>query len=335
LLIVGGSNAATRFHFACRQCGDCLATHRHGPQGGAKRPLVAYLVAGSSTAAARYASGFPQGLQELGYVEGRNIDSVWRYAEGDLTRIPALADELVRIKPDVIVTGTSAAILAFKRATATIPIVSFALTDPEGFGFIASMARPGGQVTGILITLDSLPAKLLQLALEVLPSATRIGLLSNVSNPTHAVYRRNAEAAADLFARNLVPVEVRVPDKLDATFQTWMHERVDLGLVIYDAMFLSERRPIAALATAARLPIMYGFREHVEDGGLMSYGIDLRESFRRAAIFVDKILKGAKPGDLPVELPTKLELIINLNTAKELGLTIPQSILFRADEVIE
>jgi putative ABC transport system substrate-binding protein len=183
--------------------------------------------------------------------------------------------------------------------------------------------------------LDSLPAKLLQLALEVLPSAVRIGLLSNVSNPTHAVYRRNAEAAAASFARNLVPVEVRVPDELDAAFQTWMHERVDLGLVIYDAMFLSERRHIAALATAARLPIMYGFREHVEDGGLMSYGIDLRESFRRAAIFVDKILKGAKPGDLPVELPTKLELVVNLKIAKELGLTIPPSIMVRADEVIE
>jgi putative ABC transport system substrate-binding protein len=304
-------------------------------QGAAKRPLIAVLIAGPSGSASRYVSGFPQGLQELGYVEGRNIDIVYRYADGDMARMPALADELVRLKPDVVVCASTAGILAIKQATATIPIVSVALTDPESFGFVTSMARPGGQVTGILITLDSLPAKLLQLVLEVLPTATRIGLLSNVSNPTHVVFRRNAEAAAASFARNLFPVEVRVPDDLDAAFQKWARERVDLGLVLYDAMFLSERQHIAALATAARLPIMYGFREHVEDGGLMSYGVDLRESFRRGAIYVDKILKGAKPGDLPVELPTKLELVINLNTAKALGITIPPSIMVRADEVIE
>jgi putative ABC transport system substrate-binding protein len=301
----------------------------------AKRPLVAVLIAASSTAAARYLSGLPQGLQELGYVEGRNIDIVCRYADGDLTRAPGLADELVRLKPDVIVTPNTAATLALKQATATIPIVNVSLTDPEGFGFIESMARPGGQVTGILLTLDSLPAKLLQLALEVLPSATSIGLLLNVSNPAHAVFLRNIESAAATFARKLVPVEIRVPDDLDAAFQTWVHERVDLGLIIYDGMFLSERRHITALAAAARLPIVYAYRQHVEDGGLMSYGIDLRENFRRAAVYVDKILKGAKPGDLPVELPTKWELVVNLKTAKELGLTIPQSILFRADEVIE
>jgi putative ABC transport system substrate-binding protein len=301
----------------------------------AKRPLVAVLLATSSTAAARFLSGLPQGLQEFGYVEGKNIDTVYQYANGDLARMPKLADELVRLKPDVIVTGSSAAIFALKRATATIPIVSFALTDPEGFGFIASMARPGGQVTGILVTLDSLPAKILQLVLEVLPNATRIGLLLNVSNPPHAVFRRNIEAAAASFERKLVPVEVHVPDDLDVAFQTWVRERVDLGLVIYDAMFLSERRHIAALATAARMPTIYGYREHVEDGGLMSYEIDLRESFRRTAVYVDKILKGAKPGDLPVELPTKLELVINLNTAKALGITIPPSIMVRADEVIE
>jgi putative ABC transport system substrate-binding protein len=190
-------------------------------------------------------------------------------------------------------------------------------------------------VTGILQTLDSLPAKQLQLLLEVLPSATRIGLLSNVSNATHVVFRRNAEAAAASFARKLVPVDVSAPDELDAAFQILARERVDSALVFQDGMFLSERRRIAALAAAARLPVMYGFREHVEDGGLMSYGIDLRENYRRGAIYVDKILKGAKPGDLPVELPTKLELVINLSTAKALGLTIPPSIMVRADEVIE
>jgi putative ABC transport system substrate-binding protein len=220
-------------------------------------------------------------LHELGYVEGLNIDIVYRYADGDLTRMPALADELVRLNPGAIVAANTAATLALKRATATIPIVCVGLTDPEGFGFIASMARPGGQVTGILITLDTLPAKLLQLELEVLPRTSRIGLLVNVSNPMHVNFRRYAETAAATFARKLVPVEVHLPDDLDAAFQTLVRECVDLGLVIYDPMFLLERRRIAALATAARLPTMYGLREHVKDGGLMSYGIDLRESFRR------------------------------------------------------
>jgi putative ABC transport system substrate-binding protein len=200
---------------------------------------------------------------------------------------------------------------------------------------VTSTARPGGQVTGILSTLDSLPGEQLQLALELLPGASRIGLLVNVSNPAHAVFRRNAEAASASFARKLVPVEVRVPDDLDAAFEAMVRERVDLGLVLPDAMFLSWRRRIAALATAARLPTMYGFHEHVEDGGLMSYGIDLRESWRRGAIYVDKILKGAKPGDLPVELPTKLELVINMKTAKALGITIPPLIWERADDIIE
>jgi putative ABC transport system substrate-binding protein len=301
----------------------------------AKRALVAVLVAASSTAAARYVSGFPQGLQELGYVEGRNIDLAYRYADGDLTRMSGLADELVGLRPDVFVTATVAGTRALKQATAKIPIVNVALVDPEGFRFIESMARPGGQVTGILLTLDSLPAKLLQLALEVLPGASRIGLLVNVGNPAHAVFQRNAEAASASFARKLALVEVRVPDDLDTAFQKMAREGVDLGFVLQDGMFLSERRQIAALAAAARLPIVYGHREHVEDGGLMSYGIDLRENWRRGAIYVDKILKGAKPGDLPVELPTKIELVINLKTAKQIGITFPPSIMVQADEMIE
>jgi putative tryptophan/tyrosine transport system substrate-binding protein len=303
-------------------------------QGATKRPLVAVLLAVSPTAAARYVNGFPQGLRKLGYVEGQNIEILYRYAEGDLARLPALADDLVQLNPDVIPTAGSA-VPAIKRSTATIPIVGVALTDPEGFGFVTSIARPGGQVTGIIFTLDSLLAKQLQLVLEVLPGASRIGLLLSVSNPYASIYRRNAEAAAASFVRKLVTVEVRASDDLDAAFQAWVRERVDLGLVFQDSLFLSERRRIAALATPARLPTMYGFREHVEDGGLMSYGIDVRESFRRGAIYVDKILKGAKPGDLPLELPTKLELGINLKTAKALGLTIPFAVLIRADEVIE
>jgi putative ABC transport system substrate-binding protein len=207
------------------------------------------------------------------------------------------------------------------------------LTDLEGFGFVMSMARPGGQVTGILSTLDSLPGEQLELALELLPGASRIGLLVNVSNPAHTVFRRNTEAASASFARKLVPVEVRVPDDFDAAFEAMVRERVDLGLVLPDAMFLSWRRRIAMLAIAARLPTMYGYGEHVEDGGLMSYGIDLRESWRCGAIYVDKILKGAKPGDLPLELPTKFEL--EYEDHQGLGITIPPWIWERADQVIE
>ena len=194
-----------------------------------KRPLIAVLSGASSITAARWLSGFPQGLKELSYVEGRNIDIAYRYADGDLTRMPGLADELVRLRPDVFVTGTVAGTLAIKRVTSTIPIVNVTLTDPEGFGFVMSTARPGGQVTGILGTLDSLPGEQLQLALELLPGASRIGLLVNVSNPAHAVFRRNAEAASASFARKLVPVEVRVPDDLDAAFEAMVRERVDFG----------------------------------------------------------------------------------------------------------
>jgi putative ABC transport system substrate-binding protein len=280
-------------------------------------------------------NALPQRLQELGYVEGQNIDFVFRYAEGDLARMPKLADELVRLKPNVIVCETTPATLAIRQATATIPIVNWSLTDPEGFGFIASIARPGGQVTGILGTVDSLPGKQLQLALELVPSATRIGLLLNVSSPGSAVFRRNAEIAAASFGRKLIPIQVHVPDDLDAAFQALARARVELGLILPDPMFGSEGRRIAALATAARLPTVYGNRGNVEDGGLMSYGVDWDANYRSAVFYVDKILKGAKPGDLPVELPTKFELAVNMKTAKALGITFPPSIMVRADEVIE
>src|SRR5215469_3459157 len=241
------------------------------PKGAAEHPLVAVLLAVSSTSAARYVSAFPQGLRELGYVEGENIEILYRYAEGDLTRLPALAGELVQLHPDVIVTAGSA-IPEIKRSTATIPIVGVAMTDPVGFGFATSIARPGGQVTGIMYTVDSLLAKQLQLMLEVLPGTPRIGLLLNARNPYASHYRQNAEAAATSFARKLDIVEIREPDDLDVAFQGWSRERVDAVLEFQDSLFLSQRRRIAALAMAARLPTMFAFREHVEDGGLISYG---------------------------------------------------------------
>jgi putative tryptophan/tyrosine transport system substrate-binding protein len=300
-----------------------------------RRPLIAVLVGASSTISSRYVSGFPQGMQEFGYVEGRDCDIVYRYADGDLARMPALADELIQLKPDVVVSSTTAGVLAVKHAAPMIPIVGAAMTDPVGFGLVASHARPGGQVTGILITLDTLPGKQLELIRELKPRATTIGVLGSISNPIAAVIRRNAEAAAMALGAKLVPVEISAPDHLESAFDRLLNEHVEIVLVLQEAMFLSERRRIATLATTARLPAMYSFREHVEDGGLMSYGTNLRESFRRAATYVDKILKGAKPGDLPVELPTRLELVVNLKAAKSIGPTIPETFLVRADEVIE
>jgi putative ABC transport system substrate-binding protein len=302
----------------------------------ARRPLVAVLVAGSSTnVSRRVLNGLSEGLRELGFIEGRDIDIVYRYADGDLARMPALANELMQLMPGVFVTGTIAGTLAIKQATAAIPIVNPALTDPVGFGLVASQARPGGQVTGILTTLDSLLGKQLELVLELIPGATRIGILVNVSNPGNAFHLRTAKAAASALGVELLSVEVRSPADIDAAFQTLAQQRAELLLIIPEALFLNERKRIVALAAGARLPTIYSTREHIVEGGLISYGTNIRESWRRAAAYVDKILKGAKPGDLPVEFPTKVELVINSRTARELALTIPQSLLLRADEVIE
>jgi putative tryptophan/tyrosine transport system substrate-binding protein len=300
-----------------------------------KRPLIALLVGASAAISSRYVSGFAQGMRELGYVEGRNCGFVYRYADGDLTRMPALAEEVAQLKPNVIVAGPTGGVLAAKQAAPTIPIVGAALTDPLGLGLVASHARPGGKVTGILITLDTLPGKQLELVLELMRGATRIGLLGTTVNPISAVTRRNAETAAAALAVKLVPVEVGAPDDLDRAFRALQDAAVEIVLVLQEAMFLSERRRIAELAAAARLPSMYSFREHVVDGGLMSYGTSLHDSYRRTATYVDRILKGTEPGDLPIELPTRLELVVNLQTAKALGMTIPESFLLRADEVIE
>jgi len=256
-----------------------------------QRPLVGLLQVQSLTGSARYTSEFLRGMSELGYVEGRDIDFERRYAAGDLKRLPALANELVELKPDVILTSTSAAALAFAQVTQSIPIVATALVDPVGFGLAASEARPGGQVTGILISLEPLPGKQLALALEVVPGTAKVGVLLNALNPTTAIYRAGIEAAAATLSIKLVSVEVRGSDDLDAAFQEFVREKVELVFVAQDSLLLSERVRLATLATAARLPTMYGLREHVEAGGLICYGINVAENFRRAARFIDKILK--------------------------------------------
>ena len=310
------------------------------PRGGVaevstRRPLVAVVSGQSSAGASSYVTAFTQRMQELGYVAGRDVDFVYRYTDGDVTRGPVLVDEVVRLKPDVVVATNTPLAIAVRQATAAIPIVAATVTDPVGFGLVASHARPGGNVTGILSTLDTLPEKQLALAAEIVPGTVKMGMLLNPGSQPHAILRKGAETAAAALMIKLAPIEARLRDDLDAAFQSLARERCDSVLVLQDPLFLTERRRIATLAIEARLPTMFAFREHVEAGGLMSYGIDLRSNFRRVADYVDKILKGTKPADLPVELLTKFELVINLKTAKVLGLIVPPTLLATTDEVIE
>jgi putative tryptophan/tyrosine transport system substrate-binding protein len=300
------------------------------------RPLVAVLIGGSSSASAMFLNSFAQGMRELGYIEGRNVDIVSRYAEGDVTRMPALAEDLVRLEPKVFMTSTTAGTLAIKRATALIPIVNAAINDPIALGWAASESRPGGQVTGILVTLDSLGGKQLDLLLKLMPGISRIGVLVNENNSASSLgHRRNVEVAAASLGISLLPVGVRLPSHIDAAFSTFVRLRAQAVLLAPEVMILSERKRVAGLAAAAHLPTIYSFRECVEEGGLISYGINLRENWRRAAAYVDKILKGASAGELPLEFPTKLELLINLTTARALGLAVPPTLLAQADEVVE
>ena len=296
---------------------------------------IGCLVSGSQDSHGRFIAAFRQALGQLGYVDNRDFVLDLRWAEGRGDRFPVLADELARLAPDIVVTATAAAALAAKQAMPKTPIVCANLTDPIGLGLVASYNRPGGNVTGIMVTFEGLLGKQLELAREVMPGANKIGMLVNMRNPSNVVQRRDAEATAPALGIDLVPVDVRSSGDIDAAFQMLTRERSQFVLVLSDLIFITERHRIAALAIAARLPTMYGLREHAEAGGVVSYGIALRENWRRSAYFVDKILKGTKPGDLPVELPTKYELVINLKTAKALGLTVPLPLQAIADEVIE
>jgi putative tryptophan/tyrosine transport system substrate-binding protein len=300
-----------------------------------KLPLVAFLSGTSISPAAKYVSAFTNGLQELGHLEGRDINVAFRYANGDLTRQSALVDELFKMQPDMFVTGSTAATIAVRRFTAKIPIICAALTDPVGLRLVVSHARPGGNVTGILNNLDSLPGKRLELARDLIHGGTKFGMLVNASNESNAVQKRDALAAASFLGVQLLPVEVQSATELGSALETLAREHVEFVFILQDPMFNNEGRRIAAFAVTLSLPTMHGFRENVEDGGLLSYGINMRENFRRSAAFVDKILKGTIASDLPVELPTKEELVINLKTAKALGLVVPPSLLAIADEVIE
>jgi putative ABC transport system substrate-binding protein len=278
---------------------------------------------------------FRQRLRELGWIEGRNIVIDFRYAEGRVDRLPDLAAELVRLKVDVIVSFGTQGVTAAKNATETIPIVMIAVRDPVGTGLIASLARPGGNVTGGSGSAGlEIFAKQLELLKETVPKVGRVAILSNPANAYHELAIRELKIAARPLGLELQLLEARGPNEFDGAFAAMAKERAGALLVLSDVMLNSHRARVADLVARSRLPAMYGVRESVEAGGLMSYGPSFLDLFRRAATYVDKILKGAKPAELPVELPTEFELVINMKTAKALGLTIPQSLLLRADEMI-
>jgi putative ABC transport system substrate-binding protein len=299
------------------------------------RPLIAWFSGQSQESAALGVGEFQEGLRELGYTEGQNIETVYRFGDGREERLPAIADELVRFRPAVIVAVGVNAAVAVRNVTSTIPIVSSFLADAVHLGLIASVARPGGNVTGITPYVDGLPAKQMELARDVVPGAARVGILGNMNDPKAPPQRHELEDAARSLEVSVVAPEIRSPEDLAGAMEALARERVDAVIVLQTTMLLSERRRIAVLAAANRLPTVYGYREHVDEGGLISYGVDSRWCYRRAATFVHKILNGTAPGDLPLEFPTHLELVINLKAAKALGLTIPALLLARADAVIE
>ena len=309
-----------------------LAAEAQAP---AKVPRIGFLSVLSLTDNPHELEAFRQGLRELGYVEGQTIAIEYRFAEGRPERLPALAAELVRLKVDVIVTAGPPAPEAAKQATSTIPIVVAATGDPVAEGLVASLARPGGNITGLATISSELVGKQLELLKELVPKISRVAVLQNPSNNHHPFVVRQAEAAARALGLKLHIVQAGTSLEIDAAFAKMRSQRAGGVLVLRDAQFLTQRTQIAALAAKSRLPAVYSFRDQVEAGGLMAYGANSPQMYRRAATYVDKILKGAKPADLPVEQPTKFEFVINLKTAKALGLKIPQSLLQRADEVIQ
>ena len=281
---------------------------------------------------------FRQGLRDLGYVEGKNIVIEYRWAQGRVERFPALAAELARLKVDVIVAGSTPAALAAKHVTTTIPIVVAVMHDPVRDGLVQSLARPGGNITGLTLLGPELVPKRLQLLKEAVPGVSRVAALWHPAAGGERTMRdmvKEMEVAARTLGVQLQVLEARSPNDFDRAFSAMTRERADALIVLPSPMFYAEHKRIVDLAANSRLPAIYGFREAVDAGGLMAYGASILDLLRRAATYVDKILKGAKPADLPVEQPTKFEFIINLKTAKTLGLTIPQSVLIRADQVIE
>jgi putative ABC transport system substrate-binding protein len=305
------------------------------PQQPTKVPRIGFLGFTSLSAIAARIEAFRQGLRELGYVEGKDIVIEYRSPEGRLDRLPDLAAELVRLKVDVIVTSGPSVTRAVKEATTTIPIVMGFDTDPVGNGFVASLARPGGNITGLSVVSPELSGKQLELLKEIVPKLSRVAVLGTSTNPGNSQALKETELAAGAYTVQLQNLDVLSPKDIETAFRDASKGRAGAVLVLASPIIESHRTQIADLAAKNRLPAIYYAPEFVEAGGLMSYGTSFADLFRRAATYVDKILKGAKPGDLPVEQPKKFEFIINLKTAKQIGLTIPPNVLARADKVIK
>ncbi len=299
-----------------------------------KLPTIGFLGATTPSAMGQWAAAFMQRLRELGWIEGRTIAIEVRWAEGRTERLIEIATEFVRIKVDVIVTHSAAPVFAAMQATSVIPIVFAVANDPLGSGLVASLARPGGNVTGLSNQATDLAGKRLELLREVLPGLRRPAIMANVDAPAAVLEMGEVQAAARALGVEAVTLEIRRAEDIAPAFDA-LKGRADALFVCADPLAVVHRVQINTLAQGARLPTIFGFREFVEAGGLMSYGPNFPDQFRRAADFVDKILRGAKPGDIPVEQPTKFELVINLKTAKALGLTVPLIMRMTADEVIE
>ena len=296
---------------------------------------VGYLSPTSASVNPQYTGAFLQGMRELRYVEGKNLVIEWRYADGKFDRLPVLAEELVQLKVDVIVAAASPAIGAAQKATTTIPIVMASTGDPAGSGFVKSLARPGGNITGLSNMASDTGAKLVELLLSAVPKVSRVAVLVTPTSTTYRAIAESVQAGARKAGVKTLVAEASTPLDIENAFSMMAREKADAVIVGNSTLFIQQRRQIAELALKHRIPSMFGTRANVEAGGLISYGPNITDNYRRAATYVDKIIKGAKPADLPVEQPVTLELVVNLKTAKALGLTIPQSLLVRAHDVIQ
>jgi putative ABC transport system substrate-binding protein len=326
-----------RRDFGLLFCVATLAPRTLFAQATSSQPRVGWLLFPTKDAplSVRYVGEFWDGMRELGYVEGQNIEMLYRYADFHADLMPQLAVELAQLKPDVLVASATLNAVALKKTTDTIPIVVAALADPIELGLIESYAHPGGNVTGIMPYVNGLPTKQLELARELVPGATRMGLVDDVTDPKAIPQGREIRAAGEKLEIEIIPGEVRTAADIGQAYETFSMGNAEIVVVEQSSMLVNASPVIAEAAAAKKLPTLYGYHEHVQAGGLISYGVNLDWCFHRAAYFVDRILKGAKAADLPVEFPTTLELWINMKTAKALGLKIPPVVLLRADNIIE
>ena len=322
-LIAALGSAAATWPFAARA------------QQPAKLPSIGFMGQTTRSVAGEWTAAFVQRLRELGWIDGHNVAIEYRWGEGRNERFAEIAAEFVRLKVDVIVTSGTSQVLAAKQATSVIPIVFATAGDPVGTGLVTSLARPGGNVTGLSNQMLDLAGKQLELLREVVPNLRRFAIIGNVDNPAIVIEIGDVQAAARMLGLEVVTLEIRRAEDIALAFEALVEGRAQALYVSPDALVITNRARIHTLAMGMRLPTMYASRDYVEAGGLMSYGPNYPNLFRRAAEYVDKILRGAKPGDIPVEQPTKFELVINLTPAKALGLTVPDKLLGIADEVIE